>query len=219
MKKTLFLSLLVGVSFGLAGITNTVNADAERPTTVKVNNAADGALKFVSITPEKIVFKKITLDKQHETTTSYQDPTKLANDVGVNVSILDSRGTAKGWTLQAKLVGDTPTAPWDAWNHKLKGAEMKFDFTDGTTISHDGSTAPSDITDAPKLVDQVTLSIDYQNIMIADANKGMGEWSFHVATPGADGIGPVSVTVPSSITLASNYTSSVRWQLLDAPEA
>ncbi|HEY4431740.1 MAG TPA: WxL domain-containing protein [Paenibacillus sp.] len=122
-----------------------------------------------------------------------------------NVQVTDTRGTGAGWTLQ---VSATPFKDKTENTKVLKGATVTLPA--GSLV-----TTPANISTAPE-ARIVELSTDTdktapQNLMVAKGNTGLGTWvdKFNASN--------VTIDIPAG-NLAGDYTSTLYWSLLDAPQ-
>lgn len=166
--------------------------------------------------------------------TYYAYSQQVTNEQGVTsnkpnyVQVTDNRGTAAGWTLSVKQVGDLTTTD-NVKNKTLPGA----------AITLDGMTATSTTTDTlkPTVTDSVTLVPNSAEVVTtAPVNGGEGTWVTRfgssqtlfddTAALSDDGTTTetinknknVSLVVPGAIAKsAANYQAVLTWSLSDVP--
>lgn len=194
------------VSLGIMNITTTVvHADTSQQTQASVNVGRDpeGGLQLKNVSP-KIDFGTLQLD-----TTKTQASKTAETDVAA--TILDTRGTGEGWTLQVAYDASTKDKNWKAIDSDsvLKGAHLLIapvnsDFT------HDGST---EFEDGPEQATTFYVNDSNHNVFTAASGNGLGEWT---ATFPKEKAG-IKLTVPS-ISIAGEYQATLDWTLLDAPQ-
>lgn len=202
-SKRIVLSLLSLASFAIMNITTVVHAeDLKTQASVNVARDPNGGLTLESVSPN-ISFGTVKLD------TTKKSVTKQA-DADFAASILDSRGTGEGWTLQVGYDPSTKDKNWQATDSEgvLKGAELTIDPAK-SDLTHDES---ADFENGPTKQGLVNVSDDASNVYTADVGNGLGEWTSTFASAKAG----INLSVPS-ISIAGKYQATLDWTLLNAP--
>lgn len=195
---------LVGI--GIIGPTSVAHAE-DLTTQASVNVAKDpnGTLTLQNVSPE-IHFGTLQLDATKKTVSKSQETDVVA-------SVLDTRGTGQGWTLQVAYDASVKDNPWKTADGAgiLKGAELIIDPSK-SDLTHDGS-ADFATEDAPKVQSAITVNGAASNVYVASNAQGLGEWTGTFSSAKAG----MNLTIPS-ISIAGQYQSKLDWTLLDTPQ-
>jgi len=131
---------------------------------------------------------------------SGQNITATATTTNPNAQVTDARGTGAGWTLQVS------SSPFTDGSKTLNGAILNLPTGTAQTVPGNVSAAPQ--MNAVSLDTSAGTAI---NLITAQANQGMGTWVDLMDNS------QIKLTVPSG-NLAGDYTATLTWTLVDAPQ-
>ncbi|MEO1769326.1 WxL domain-containing protein [Candidatus Enterococcus ferrettii] len=133
-----------------------------------------------------------------------------AKEVPNYVKVTDNTGNFAGWELSVSRT-------------EFVNQEDEAQTLDGTTLSfkHAYANAGSKGEGMPSTVaSETAIPVDAKTVLVqANENEGMGEWYYVLGATNEEGAQAVALDVPVKKYTAGSYTSTLNWNLTDAPNA